>query len=333
MKYVTDDSHFSLFVTQASSMNSRTFKKWFNIVLCFTSIVHKIAVGFPISTYSNGNFSPKQFSYSLSQSRIFISSALASTDQQISIEQVTEENIMDLASLRNNCTSPEMVIEKQIAKRDSVDKQASLTKISAIGFGAGFVGATAALVNGESIATAIQNFCLLGALVGGALAFNFLFNGNGVYVYTLEEAENRLTVDFVEMIKKKRDIGFVARVQTQDLTEYKDGKFLGTNGVVGSLDCQQCKTSSGISYINMKNMYVDEALRRKGIAKKLLSSVESYAKSNNDITTLTLEVEKSNIAAVKLYESAGFNAVDSSSSRNEYGASKVIGRDLMIKKL
>lgn len=56
------------------------------------------------------------------------------------------------------------------------------------------------------------------------------------------------------------------------------------------------------------NIAVIPEYRRQGIAEKLLSVLEEYAR-DNDVEVLTLEVRKANAPAISLYEKLGFEKV------------------------
>jgi ribosomal-protein-alanine N-acetyltransferase len=59
--------------------------------------------------------------------------------------------------------------------------------------------------------------------------------------------------------------------------------------------------------IDIHNLAVHPAYRRRGIGKALLEAVINQAR-REDVTRVTLEVRKSNVAAQKLYHSLGFLA-------------------------
>ncbi|MBE6704208.1 MAG: ribosomal-protein-alanine N-acetyltransferase [Ruminococcaceae bacterium] len=59
---------------------------------------------------------------------------------------------------------------------------------------------------------------------------------------------------------------------------------------------------------NINNVGVLPQFRRCGIGKRLMNELCSYCK-NNSITLLTLEVRESNLPAIGLYESLGFENV------------------------
>ena len=69
--------------------------------------------------------------------------------------------------------------------------------------------------------------------------------------------------------------------------------FLGVHDIVGE--------------INITNVAVDPASRRKGIANMLMDAlIDEY--ENQDIVGITLEVRASNEPAIKLYEKYGFKS-------------------------
>lgn len=76
--------------------------------------------------------------------------------------------------------------------------------------------------------------------------------------------------------------------------------------VIGFIDYMITFNSSSITQIAVTSSY-----RRKGVATKLLNAmVESFPKDIEDkVETITLEVRASNLAAIKLYESFGFEKV------------------------
>ena len=118
---------------------------------------------------------------------------------------------------------------------------------------------------------------------------------------------------------------------------------LGCNGIVGCVDCQlrnskyNVQLENGVmpkpypeipcAHVHIKNMDVDESVRRKGIAKQLMASIEEWARSETDAEMLTLEVRDDNAAAVRLYEGCGF-VKDTTTKRKTRG-----GCSFMVKKL
>lgn len=78
------------------------------------------------------------------------------------------------------------------------------------------------------------------------------------------------------------------------------------NNIVGFIDFMITFNSSTLTQLAVTSSY-----RRKGIATQLLNKmVESFPKDIDDkVETITLEVRKSNIEALKLYKSFGFISV------------------------
>lgn len=66
----------------------------------------------------------------------------------------------------------------------------------------------------------------------------------------------------------------------------------------------------------LNNIAVDKAHRKRGIAKKILDTLITTAKSSG-IETMFLEVEKTNDTAIKLYSQFGFSQI--AVRKNYYG--------------
>lgn len=60
------------------------------------------------------------------------------------------------------------------------------------------------------------------------------------------------------------------------------------------------------AHVYLSNLSVHKTQRRRGIGTALLSSVASYAKSIQNISTVLLDVELENKGAIKTYEDFGF---------------------------
>lgn len=243
-----------------------------------------------------------------------------------------DDQIMQVASYRNNRMSPELMIESQQVRKDSYDSTQSAIEGVGIGIGIGVVAGIGTYFSNpaapDALMQAVQMFGVIGVTTGGLLGFNNL-NGNRVYVMSMKEARNRLTVDFVASLKIGQDIGFACYIDDNDkLKDVFDGRYVGCNGIVGTVDCQLRNSKFSDQYaslpgsvapkdfpglpphIYMKNMDVDIEMRRRGIGKMLIESVKNWAKTT-DVVLLTLEVQDTNEAAVKLYESCGFVKDDS----------------------
>jgi len=73
------------------------------------------------------------------------------------------------------------------------------------------------------------------------------------------------------------------------------------------------KTSKGkvhkTNLIEIEALFVEETFRKKGVGKKLIESVEKWAKENFEDYVIELHAINDNVGAVSFYESLGFNAV------------------------
>jgi Acetyltransferases len=260
------------------------------------------------------------------------------------------DQVMQVASYRNQRMSPEQMIAAQQAKRESFDPVESALEGIKIGLGIGLAAGIVTALNGADpdpaqggpIMTGVTNFAVIGGTTASLLGYNN-YSGNRVYVMSLEEARNRLTVDFVASLKISQDIGFAAYLEPSKASTFKNGRFEGCNGIVGCVDCQlrnskesdkplengvMPKNYPGLpAHVHIKNMDVDETVRRKGIAKQLMVSIEEWARSSTDAELLTLEVRNDNEAAMRLYEGCGF-VKDTVTKRKTRG-----GCSFMVKKL
>ncbi len=91
--------------------------------------------------------------------------------------------------------------------------------------------------------------------------------------------------------------GFLDSLQADNtiyLVALADGIVAGYCGLLQVLD-----------EADITNVAVDEAFQRRGIARELLQELFVRAQKKG-ITALTLEVRKSNVPAISLYESLGF---------------------------
>ncbi len=91
--------------------------------------------------------------------------------------------------------------------------------------------------------------------------------------------------------------GFLDSLQADNtiyLVALADGEVVGYCGLLQVLD-----------EADVTNVAVDEAFHRKGIARALLQELFVQAQKRG-VLALTLEVRKSNIPALSLYESLGF---------------------------
>ena len=293
----------------------------------------------PFPSISINNFSSKP------NSKIPIKIQKVNIPNTDTITISSSNDLLDVASFRNNCTSPTQMIERQKIKRESVQTSPmdSIIQGMSVGLFMGTIvfGVTLLLNDNSSILESVQSFAAVSIIVGTMISINNL-TGNRVYVYTEAEAINRLMVDFVSMVKAGDDVGFIARLSSSSTNQYD--KYTGTNGVVGAIDCQLRNSQmTDISYcsskkygnlpphFHMKNMLVDDGMRRQGVGSQLIQYVETFAKTNTDAKLLTLEVDESNVGAVNLYQRFGFIITNTNSSSG-YNAF-IPGRIFMTKEL
>lgn len=215
-----------------------------------------------------------------------------------------------------------------------------------IGLGIGLAAGLVTILNSDSgasfqdqIIAGLTNFAAIGVTTAGLLGYNN-YSGNRVYVMSIDEARNRLTVDFVASLKISQDTGFAAYLEPSKALTFKNGRFEGCNGIVGCVDCQLRNSKfnkpldNGVvirdypglpSHVHVKNMDVDETVRRKGIARQLLDSVEEWARTM-EAELLTLEVRDDNAAALRLYESSGFVKDTETKRKTRRGCSFMVKR-------
>ena len=258
----------------------------------------------------------------------------------------TDAAIMDVAAYRNNRVGPSGVIAKQQAKRDAQDNtgaavRGGLTGL-ALGVGYGTLTYTGSVgYGGGDLQAALTNTVVLGGIMGGLLAWNSL-SGRNVYVSTMDDATNRLKVDFVEGLMARQDVGFAARIDKSD-SAY-GGRFAQTNGIVAAIDCQlrNCEESKNVKefgelppHIHIRNLNVDQKCRRMGIARELVEAVLEYADKDTPAEMVTLVVDDTNQAAIGLYKDLGFDIEsigNPTTAMPKYGQ-WTNGRSMMFKKL
>jgi len=228
------------------------------------------------------------------------------------------------------------MISNQLAKREAVDVGSSLKKAIGTGSGLGLAVFAASYFgvvsdnDGGNLVEALTNGGVIGVLLGALLSYNVL-SGKSVYVMGEAEAINRLTVDYVAGVKIGQDVAFVASIPPRDdennapTISDNEKRYDDCGSIVGCVDCQlrNSKQSTAVkpndnaftvrevpglpAHVHLKNMEVDENMRRRGTGRTLvIDGVEAWAREETDAECLTLEVEPSNIAAVSLYESCGF---------------------------
>ncbi|MBQ7562661.1 MAG: tRNA (adenosine(37)-N6)-threonylcarbamoyltransferase complex dimerization subunit type 1 TsaB [Lachnospiraceae bacterium] len=123
--------------------------------------------------------------------------------------------------------------------------------------------------------------------------------GNPVVIRTMTEADVDAVCAFEEAVfsmpwKKPDFLDMVRRDNLSYLVIEKDGKVVGGAGIREIL-----------GDIELTNVAVLPEYRRQGLAKRLMKAVFEEGKRLGG-NQMTLEVRKSNIAAIRLYEGSGF---------------------------
>eukprot|EP00545_Synedropsis_sp_CCMP1620_P001302 CAMPEP_0119014080 /NCGR_PEP_ID=MMETSP1176-20130426/9343_1 /TAXON_ID=265551 /ORGANISM="Synedropsis recta cf, Strain CCMP1620" /LENGTH=296 /DNA_ID=CAMNT_0006967219 /DNA_START=15 /DNA_END=905 /DNA_ORIENTATION=+ len=230
----------------------------------------------------------------------------------------SEQDVLDLASFRNDLTSPEMMVENASLKSAGVDN--SEAAINGVKTGLIYVGVPLALYSyffeGRDVSKVIELYFGVGGSIGAILGVN-AYMGKSVYLPNKAECENRIVVDYAEGLKREQDVGFIA-ISPQTT------KFEPCGGVMACVDGQLrnsklspmgVQTVEGLpSHFHIKNMLVHDSMRRQGVAMELMDSFEAYARDDTDAELLTLEVEEENTGAVNLYKKAGFEFIKNPTS-------------------
>ena len=231
-----------------------------------------------LNIHTADSFAPQYLTALSSQSSKYLKKAKT---KQLSLHafatrQSTSNDLLDIASFRNNCTSPQLMIQKQEEKNDSFDKIDSMKDGVFIGLGVGLTFSILSGISEGDVDIAIRNFLYIGPILSTLLGLNNLL-GKRVYVMTLPQAENRLIVDFVAGLKSGQDIGFIATVNPDKSSDPES--ITQTNGIVGCVDCQ-VRPSKGIlpPHVYVKNVFVHVCMRRCGVASALLKDVENFCR-------------------------------------------------------
>jgi RimJ/RimL family protein N-acetyltransferase len=92
-------------------------------------------------------------------------------------------------------------------------------------------------------------------------------------------------------------VTFIARMLSDD-----SDKFARTNGVIATVDA---KVTTDCCII-LKNLNVDERVRRRGVASALVKAVKDFTRTTESISEVVLDVDRQNLNAIALYEKEGF---------------------------
>ena len=75
--------------------------------------------------------------------------------------------------------------------------------------------------------------------------------------------------------------------------------------LIGNVIEPTSNSARQIKQANLKNIYVDENMRKTGLGKKLIEDFKQYCK-NNDVIRLNVSVLATNITATEFYNNCGF---------------------------
>lgn len=113
----------------------------------------------------------------------------------------------------------------------------------------------------------------------------------------LDEIANNLTSDFDEFWNSSILESEINNPFSQYIIAKINKKIVGFAGVIDTVD-----------QLEITNIVVRKDFRKKGIGNELLTELIKLAKEN-DKEKITLEVNNTNLAAIKLYEKNGFKNV------------------------
>lgn len=106
----------------------------------------------------------------------------------------------------------------------------------------------------------------------------------------------------IEGFPLESTIEFVKRIEENGLAQFyaiKEGEVIGWCDILPNI-------FEGLKHVGNLGMGVINGYRGQGIGFKLLNYTINYAKSNNGIEKVELEVFESNKDAIRLYEKFGF---------------------------
>lgn len=140
--------------------------------------------------------------------------------------------------------------------------------------------------------------------------------------WTLGKAEkkdsNRINELFIEMLQSIYHTNQVTGYSDGDLDRFFDGRdewisiAMDEDKIIAFLSIEVHHEEE--EYIYLDDLSVTKQYRNNGIGTKLISNAETYASEIN-IPTVCLHVEKSNVAAFRLYERLGYRIYEDQGSR------------------
>ena len=130
---------------------------------------------------------------------------------------------------------------------------------------------------------------------------------------------NRINELFIEMLQTIYDTNQVNGYLDGDLDRFFDGRDEWISIAIDDEDKIIAFLSIEVhhedkEYIYLDDLSVTKQYRNNGIGTKLISNAEAYATEIN-IHTICFHVEKTNIAAFRLYERLGYEIYEEQGSR------------------
>lgn len=129
---------------------------------------------------------------------------------------------------------------------------------------------------------------------------------------------NRINELFIEMLQTIYNTKQVNGYSDGDLDRFFDGRdewisiAMDNDKIIAFLSIEVHHEDK--EYIYLDDLSVTKQYRHNGIGTKLISNAEAYAKEIN-IRIICLHVEKSNVAAFRLYERLGYEIQEDQGNR------------------
>lgn len=141
--------------------------------------------------------------------------------------------------------------------------------------------------------------------------------------WTFRKAEksdfNRINELFIEMLQTIYDTDQVNGYEAEHLDRFFDGRdewisIASEDGIIIAFLSIEVHHEEKEEYIYLDDLSVTKEYRNNGIGTELISKAEMYA-NNINIHNICLHVEKSNIAAFRLYERLGYKIYEEQENR------------------
>ncbi len=141
---------------------------------------------------------------------------------------------------------------------------------------------------------------------------------NYIFGKAEQKDSNRINELFIEMLQSIYNTDQVNGYSDGDLDRFFDGRdewisiAMDEEKIIAFLSIEVHHEEE--EYIYLDDLSVTKQYRNNGIGTKLIRNAEAYANEIN-IHTVCLHVEKSNVAAYRLYERLGYKIYEDQGSR------------------